>query len=60
MVEGDGHLKLLPTSILDIFNVFEHIECYPWAYNISLTQLYPPYFLAQILEFWVTCGVKMM
>ncbi len=31
----------------------------PWAYSISLTQLYPPY-LAQILGFWVTCGVKMM
>ncbi len=33
--------------------------CYPWAYSISITQLYPPY-LAQILGFWVTCGVKMM
>jgi hypothetical protein len=34
--------------------------CYPWAYSITLTQLYPPYFLAQILEFWVICGVEMM
>ncbi len=34
--------------------------CYPWAYSITGTQLYPPYFLVQILEFWVTCGVKMM
>ncbi len=25
MVEVDSHLKLLPTSILDIHNVFEHI-----------------------------------
>ncbi len=33
--------------------------CYPWAYSISLTYLYPPY-LAQILGFWVTCGVNMM
>ncbi len=33
--------------------------CYPWAYSISLTQLYPPY-LEQILGLWVTCGVKMM
>ncbi len=32
---------------------------YPWAYSISLTQLYP-HFLGQILGFWVTCGVKMM
>ncbi len=33
--------------------------CYPWAYSISLTQLYPHY-LGQILELWVTCGVKMI
>jgi hypothetical protein len=26
MVETDIHLKLLPTSILDIYNVFEHID----------------------------------
>ncbi len=26
MVEADGHLKLLPTSILDIFKVFELID----------------------------------
>jgi hypothetical protein len=25
MVEADSHLKLLPTSILDIYKVFEHI-----------------------------------
>ena len=34
--------------------------CCPLAYNSShLTELYPSY-LAQILGFWVTCGVKMM
>jgi hypothetical protein len=33
--------------------------CSPWAYSISLAQLYAPY-LAHILGFWVTCGVKMM
>jgi hypothetical protein len=33
--------------------------CYPWAYSITLTQLYPPY-LAQIVGFWVTCVFKMM
>jgi hypothetical protein len=33
--------------------------CCPLAYSCSLTQLYPLY-LAQILGFWVTCGVKMM
>ena len=28
MVEGDNHLKLklLPASILDIYNLFEHID----------------------------------
>jgi hypothetical protein len=26
MVEADSHLKLLPTSILDIYKVFQHID----------------------------------
>jgi hypothetical protein len=26
MVEADGHLKLLPTFILDIYKVIEHIN----------------------------------
>jgi hypothetical protein len=26
MVEAHGHLKLLPTSILDMYKVFEHID----------------------------------
>jgi hypothetical protein len=26
MFEADSHLKLLPTSILDIYKVFEHID----------------------------------
>ncbi len=26
MVEADSHLKMLPTSTLDIFKVFEHID----------------------------------
>ena len=26
MVEADIHLKLLPTSVLDIYKVFEHID----------------------------------
>ncbi len=28
MVEADGHLKLLPTSILDIYKVVEHIDIF--------------------------------
>jgi hypothetical protein len=26
MVEADSHLKLLPTSIIDIYKVFERID----------------------------------
>ncbi len=26
MVEADSHLKLLPTPIIDIYKVFEHID----------------------------------
>jgi hypothetical protein len=26
MAQADSHLKLLPTSILDIYKVFEHID----------------------------------
>jgi hypothetical protein len=26
MIEADSHLKLLPTSVLDIYKVFEHID----------------------------------
>jgi hypothetical protein len=26
MVEADSHLKLLPASIFDIYNVFDHID----------------------------------
>jgi len=26
MVEAEGHLKLLPPSTLDIYNVFENID----------------------------------
>ncbi len=42
------HIKCLGTLI-----------CCLWLYSISLTQFYPPY-LAQMLGFWVTCGVKMI
>ncbi len=26
MIEADSHLKLFPTSMLDIYKVFEHID----------------------------------
>ena len=37
MVEADSHLKLLPTSILDIYNVIEHIDM------LSMGIQYQPY-----------------
>jgi hypothetical protein len=37
MVEADSHLKLLPTSILDICKVFEHIDM------LSMCIKYQPY-----------------
>jgi hypothetical protein len=37
MVEADIHLKLLPTSILDIYNVIEHIDM------LSMGIQYQPY-----------------
>ncbi len=37
MVEVDSHLKLLPTFILDMYKVFEHIEI------MSIGTNYQPY-----------------
>ncbi len=37
MVDADSHLKLLPTSILDIYNVIEHINM------LSMGIQYHPY-----------------
>ncbi len=37
LVEADSHLKLLPTSILDIYKVFEHIDM------LSMGKQYQPY-----------------
>jgi hypothetical protein len=59
MAEAGSHLKLLPTSILEIYKVFEHIDICQWAYGSSLKQLCPHY-LGYILEFWATCVVKML
>jgi hypothetical protein len=57
MFVADSHLKLLPTSILDMYKVFEHIDM------LSIGIQYHPYtviptLLSLDLEFWVTCGVK--
>jgi hypothetical protein len=37
MVEADSHLKLFPTSILDVYKVFEHIDM------LSMGIQYQPY-----------------
>jgi hypothetical protein len=37
IVEAEGHLKLLPTSILDMYKVFEHIDM------LSICIKYQPY-----------------
>jgi len=53
MVEANSHLKLLPTSILDIYKVFEHID----MLSISIQQ--QPYtFLPTLLgkDFGVLLG----
>jgi hypothetical protein len=39
MVEADSQLKLLPTSILDMYKVFQHINMPPQTDSSSLTQL---------------------
>ena len=57
MVEADSQLKLLPAFMLDIYTVCEHFDMLTTV--ICFKQLYPHY-KAQILMFWVTCGVKMM
>jgi hypothetical protein len=54
MLEDDNRLKLLPTSILDIYKVFEHIDM------LSIGIQYHPYtviptLLSLDLGFRVTC-----
>jgi hypothetical protein len=54
MFEADSHLKLLPTSILDMYKVFEHIDM------LSIGLQYHPYtviptLLSLDLGFWVSC-----
>ena len=61
MVEAPGsHFRLLLTSILGIYKEFEHIDMLSIGIQQQLSyKVYPPY-LAQILQFCVTRGVKMM
>ncbi len=52
MFEAANHLKLLPTFILDMYKVYEHMD----MLSISIQQ--QPYTV--IPTQLVTCGVKMM
>ncbi len=59
MVEADTHLRLLPKSILDIYNVLEPLVCCPrgiWVHPYIII----PAKLAPDFGIWVTCGLKMM
>ncbi len=50
MVEVDSHFKLLFTSILDIYKVFEHIDM------LSMGSQYQPYTVSPTVigsDFWV-------
>ncbi len=62
MVEVDSHLKLLPTSIYDIYKVFEPIDMLSMLSIGMWYQLYTviPTLLGSDVWVWVTCGVKMM
>ncbi len=60
MVDADSHLtQCFPHPHQTYTKTLSTLMCCPWAYGSSLKQLYPHY-LAHILGFWVTCGVKMM
>jgi hypothetical protein len=55
MVEADSHLKVLPTSILDIYNVIEHIDM------LSMGIQYQPYTVIPTLlgsDFGVLCHLR--
>ncbi len=60
MVEAESHLKLLPTSILDLYKVIEHIDMLSMGIQYQPYTVIPTLLGGQILGFWVTCGVKMM
>ncbi len=59
MIEADSHLNCFSYLSKKYSKCLSTLICCPLAYNSSLTQLYSQ-ILAQILGFWVTCGVKMI
>ncbi len=57
MVVAHSHLKLVPTSILDICKVFEHIHML--SIGIALHSYTHPRW-PRFWAIWVSCGVKIM
>jgi hypothetical protein len=56
MVEADSHLKLFPTSILDISKVFEHIDMLSMGIQwqpYTVTPTVYLHYLAQMCEYWL-------
>ncbi len=43
MVEADSHFKLLPTSIFNIYKVFEHIDMLSIGIQQQPYTVYPQY-----------------
>ncbi len=56
MFEADNQLKLPPTSIWDIYKVFEHIDMLPIGMQYHPYTVIPT-LLSLDLGFWVTCWV---
>jgi hypothetical protein len=59
VVEVNSHLKLLPTSILNIYKVFEHINMLSIGTQCQLYTVLPTP-LGSYLGFCANCRVKMM
>jgi hypothetical protein len=59
MVEANIHLRLVPTSIADIYIMFEILVCCfidIWGHLYTIIQAK----LAPDFGIWNTCGLKMM
>jgi hypothetical protein len=54
MVEAANSVRLHPTSILDVYSEFQHLDMlYEWAYGCTLTLLR----LQVWMDFWKIGGV---
>ncbi len=60
MVEANRNLKLLPTSKLDIYKVFEHIDMLSIGIQHQPYTVIPTLFGSDFGVLGHLCGVKMM